>query len=301
MVCHQRFGFLNAVTLNDVRDPDFWRGLRSDLSITVAGSDQLVPTPVLTKPQIAQVREDLGREGYVQIDGFFDRDYVTRLAQGIHALRANGLLPVFGLVFDEYWNLARRAGDLLRHLLGAEYSQLPDFWSWYLDPATEEKGWGPHRDKGHVECLLPDGSPMSLTTWIPLTDVSPLNGCMYLLPAHMDPKYAEGVMPTTEEVMQGVRALPAAAGTLFIWNQRVLHWGGSSSRRARVPRVSVAFEFQRGDIPAFNKPLLTAPATLPDFSTRIQLIGKQIMQYTHMYGYDDSLVTAAKHMAEGIA
>ena len=48
---------------------------------------------------------------------------------------------------------------------------------------------------------------MSLTTWIPLTDVSPLNGCMYLLPAHMDPKYAEGVVPTTEEVMQGVRAV----------------------------------------------------------------------------------------------
>ena len=95
--------------------------------------------PFSTKPQIAQVREDLGREGYVQIDGFFDRDYVTRLAQGIHALRGNGLLPVFGLVFDEYWNLARRAGDLLRHLLGAEYSQLPDFWSWYLDPATEER------------------------------------------------------------------------------------------------------------------------------------------------------------------
>ena len=79
-----------------------------------------------------------------------------------------------------------------------------------------------------------------------------------------------------------IRALPGQPGDYFCWNQAVLHWGSASSRFAEAPRISMALEFQRSDIAAFNQPLLPPFGNI-DFPSRLWLIGKQIMQYRHMY------------------
>jgi hypothetical protein len=81
---------------------------------------------------------------------------------------------------------------------------------------------------------------------------------------------------------QNIRALPAPAGSLLAWNQAVLHWGGRASRLAEGPRSSAAFEFQRGDKAPFNRPLLD-PKKAPPFHQRLGLVGKQVLQYKHMY------------------
>jgi len=81
---------------------------------------------------------------------------------------------------------------------------------------------------------------------------------------------------------QNIRAVPATAGSMLAWNQAVLHWGGRASQLAAAPRSSAAFEFQRGDRPPFNKPLLD-PAQAPPFRQRLGLVGKQVLQYKHMY------------------
>ena len=82
--------------------------------------------------------------------------------------------------------------------------------------------------------------------------------------------------------MTSVRALPAKPGDVLCWNQAVLHWGSRTSRFAPAPRLSMALEFQRRDIPAWNTPLLDRFAN-HDFETRLKLVGKQILQYKHMY------------------
>jgi hypothetical protein len=61
-----------------------------------------------------------------------------------------------------------------------------------------------------------------------------------------------------------------------------LHWGGRASSLALGPRASAAFEFQRGNKPPFNQPLLD-PLRTPPFHERLGLIGKQVLQYQHMY------------------
>ena len=43
-------------------------------------------------------------------------------------------------------------------------------------------------DKGR-RALFEDGSPKSLTTWIPLSNATALNGCMYIVPALHDPTF----------------------------------------------------------------------------------------------------------------
>jgi SAM-dependent methyltransferase len=134
--------------------------------------------------------------------------------------------------------------------------------------------------------LDPDDSPHSLTVWLPFSEATPLNGCIYVLPAQHDERFRRRVWdgPGNDKVedLQNIRALPAQAGSLLAWNQAILHWGGRASRRAEGPRTSAAFEFQRGDKPPFNEPLLD-PQRVPSFAERLGLIGKQVLQYRHMY------------------
>ena len=118
--------------------------------------------------------------------------------------------------------------------------------------------------------------------WIPLTDATPLNSCIYLVPADRDPTYGTPEDRQWQHKHADVRALPAAAGSVLSWTQAVLHWGSSASARETLPRISVAFEFQSGQVPPMNDPL-TRPNEIPGFDQRLALIGKQILQYRHMY------------------
>jgi hypothetical protein len=129
-----------------------------------------------------------------------------------------------------------------------------------------------------------------LTCWIPLSDATPLNSCMYVVPAHLDPGYnnASGQLPSP----YAVRALPAKPGDYLIWNQAVLHWGSPSSEFGEAPRMSMALEFQRGDVSAFGAPLL-APDKAPSFAERLQLVARQILQYRDMYGFSAALTDLA--------
>lgn len=197
-------------------------------------------------------------------------------------------------MYDEYWELFFSLKGLLSFVLGSKLQMLPDFWVWYVDPVKEESGWGPHRDKT-INSLMSDGMPKSATVWVSLSDSNPLNGCMYLIPANKDSGYRDFISNSLPADFQSARALPVPAGSVLLWNQRVFHWGGRSSKYAAEPRISMAVEFQRGDIPAYNHPLI-AMSSIPPFELRLKLIGKQILQYTHMYNYSDELISLAKAM-----
>jgi len=72
----------------------------------------------------------------------------------------------------------------------------------------------------------------------------------------------------------------------------VLHWGARSSARGPGPRISIGFEFQRGDIVPFNEPLLD-PASHLNFNGCLLVIAKQILQYDHMYPLSDEMKAMA--------
>lgn len=250
---------------------------------------------------LVRLEETFRREGYFQLDRIVPGSIVGHLRRAVETMHAMGSPLAFAFLDDSFWSTMAALSAVLKKLLGLDYQQLPDFWAWRLDPQREDAGWRPHRDKG-FQALLPDGSPKSLTLWINLTDVTPLNGCMYVVPAHLDPPsaYVDKPDPRIPANMQDIRALPAPAGTVFGWNQAILHWGGRSSRRAIEPRISFACEFQRGDVPPWNQPLLD-PHNPPSFELRLALIGKQILQYRHMYGLSESMAQVASLLASTIS
>jgi ectoine hydroxylase-related dioxygenase (phytanoyl-CoA dioxygenase family) len=81
--------------------------------------------------------------------------------------------------------------------------------------------------------------------------------------------------------IQNVRALPAAPGTVLMWNQNVWHWSGHSSRRAQGPRVAMAFEMQTASVPPFQAPLIDPLSCPPPLNERLALVARQILQYRH--------------------
>ena len=89
--------------------------------------------------------------------------------------------------------------------------------------------------------------------------------------------------------------MPTPAGSILIFNEMIYHWGSRSSKYTKGPMLSLAYEFQRGDVKPYNKPLLVME-TLPSFEFRWKLIGKQILQYKHMYSYPEDMLEIANQI-----
>jgi hypothetical protein len=213
-----------------------------------------------------------------------------------------GWLPTFAFALDQLWLAGRAAGvhAQVGTALGEGHRQIPDFWAYHIPVSGQAHGYRPHREsKGPL--LRPDGSPVSLTVWIPLNDATLDNGCMYVVPQQLDvvpPLTAAqqrlyGQDGLHNALLHRARALPTPAGHALSWNHHIRHWGSYSSPRATHPRMSMAFEYLRGDVtPGIHEhcqfleerrarpPLVFDPAgPLPTFGQRLYLIGRQIMRY----------------------
>jgi len=268
----------------ELTKPEFWRAFAPRLHVEALQPDRL------TAPgqSLERLSQRMRKDGY-----FEDRDprlevAAAAIAPAVRRCVASGLPPVFVWVYDEPWEYFRWLRPVIQHFLGPDYRLLPSFWAWHVDPQRRESGWRPHRDNSRG--VAADGTLISLTCWIPISDANPLNSCMYLLPAHMDPQLSPSASPHTAAL--AARALPAKPGDYLIWNQVVLHWGSQSSEFADSPRMSLALEFQRAGTPPFREPLLD-PETPPPFKQRVRLIAMQIQQFTHMYGWSDDIIRLA--------
>lgn len=267
--------------------PEWWLNLAPHLSIANR-SKGTIDTPTVAENLVTTLQTVLDREGYLHLPKTQDPQHIANLGKAVDLLVRQGLPPVFLFVYDEAWFAFYRLHHVVHAALGATYLVLPDFWAWFVDPRNGGAGWRPHRDKGH-RALFIDRRPRSLTVWIPITAATPLNGCMYLVPAHRDPTY--GTMDDQNYLFEypDIRALPGQSGDSFIWNQAVLHWGARSSEMGKEPRISMALEFQRADVEPFNTPFFQ-PLTLLSFEQRLALISKQIYQYRHMYNVSAAML-----------
>ncbi|UZK67205.1 phytanoyl-CoA dioxygenase family protein [Sphingomonas sp. M1-B02] len=287
----------------DIGSEAFWRAHFPNLHI-----GQLLSQELREKTLDAPPRNSLALNvERMKVDGYFqDRDdTVARLApilgDAVRTCNRIDIPPAFIFLFDEAWECFYALHQHLTPFLG-DYQILPDFWAWHVDPKASESGWSPHRDKGYG-ALDVNGNPLSLTVWIPLSEATPLSSCMYVLPKSRDPVYGTPEDKNWKIDYPSIRALPGKPGDFFCWDQAVLHWGSASSPFANGPRISMALEFQRTDAAPFNKPLLPAFCNL-DFKSRLWLVGKQIMQYRHMYKVRpefEALATSLLKVGQGTA
>ncbi len=273
-------------------DPVRWRALLPGLHIEQLPAD----APVLAVDEALRTAllGGLLAEGYYQHGPLVPATRTAPLAEAVLALRAAGLPLELAFAFDEFWQVSSWFRPLLETVLGPGFRQLPALTIWCVDGPLDA-GWKPHRDRR--DALLPSGMPGALSVWLPLTEATPLNGCIYVLPAHLDPHYGTGEVH--EQMLlaaQDVRALPSPAGAFLCWNHELLHWGGRSSSRAAGPRISIGLEYQRGDLPPFRAPLID-PLAAPPLAHRLGLIGDSILVYDSMRPTSDEHLELARQLS----
>lgn len=282
----------NEIIKEQLLSKEFWRNHNPDLHICDEQFLQNQKPIRIKKDKKGFVKKQIDIEGYVDLGKLRWDLPIEKMANCAKNLNKNEILPVFSLVYDEFWELLNKLDFYFQAVFCSDYEILPCFWVWVVDPSKGESGWKPHRDKG-LNSLFPDNRPKSLTVWIPLTEATPLNGCIYILPMHLDGELQGEKKKITN--LSHIRALPAKAGNALLWNQFVFHWGAQTSPRAKRSRVSVAFEVQRSDVPRF-KPKLLKPLKNHSLDTRVKLICKQILQYTHMYDLAEQFKDVAQEI-----
>jgi ectoine hydroxylase-related dioxygenase (phytanoyl-CoA dioxygenase family) len=172
--------------------------------------------------------------------------------------------------------------NALQPVLGPDFQLVPDEYQAYYIPVTDRAaGTPPHRDSLRTATSIePDGTPTLVNVWIPLTDATTLNSCMYVLPAQVDPHYphrggtmSPGKIELRTSDLPNIRALPAAAGSVLCWSTHLVHWGARSSANATQPRISFAVYYQSRSVPPYHEVTRDIPSAL-SLSDRLSLIEK---------------------------
>ncbi len=282
--------------VQEISNPDYWRRREPSFHIGDEAFWRGVNHYQPGNEEAAVIDGRVRKEGYFRLRHDFGLD-LDAMAGAIGRLVADGVPPVFAFVYDEFWALFRALDSVYAGILGP-YGLLPDFWVWHVDASQGDAGWKPHRDKGRLS-LRSDGSPLSLSTWIPLTDATPLNSCMYVVPADRDPTYGTEREKEWLFDLPSIRALPAKPGDVMMWTQALMHWGSRGSSSETAPRISVSLEVQASETTPFNRPFLPSGQLVP-FSLRMHLIGKQMLQYRQMYRLDPAFEPLAQELAAGL-
>lgn len=265
--------------LHEVQDPDFWRALNPELTISDFPFARPKVRPAATAALAARCREQITTDGYLATPPVIPADELARLANGILRVVDAGLPSTLAAVYDEYYNIFDGLAPIFAPLLGDDYIMLTQgVWAFHVPAGDDGRmlwtAGSPHRDR-----MAPDARTMAhdvpsvLTLWIPLTDVTTDHSCIYVVPAPFDEDFytPERKVDESKIRLQDIRALPAKAGSVLGWSSHLIHWGSRSSRFVDTPRLAVTMYFQRRDVPLWH-PFHLQPDTPVTFSDRLMWI-----------------------------
>jgi hypothetical protein len=269
-----------------MEDLNFWKTLCPELTISekvkyIAPNNDIRTDNLNTK---------LVTEGYFHETFPASKDLpLNDMASCIQRLKDRDMPPVWCFIYDEFWELTAKADAYIKSALGSNYKKLPEMWAWHIDPAKQESGWRPHRDRD-LDSINQDLTPKSISIWIPLTDATVDNSCIYMLPICDDSSYLDrNHMELDSKKKDNHKAIPleTKAGEMLGWTQQVLHWGSESKNITAPPRMSVSVEFvstneEEGVTDYYRTPWMD-PFLIPTLQEKINMIETQIKQYYHMW------------------
>ncbi len=246
--------------LHEVRDPDFWRALNPELTISDFPLAARRARPAATSDIATQCRAQVIADGYFVTPPLIPADELARLVTGIERVVAAGFPSALAAVYDEYFNIFSGLDAVCAPLFGDDYVMITQgLWAFYVpsgdDGRTLWTAGAPHRDRMAPDArTLAHDVPSIMTIWIPLEDVTPDQSCLYVVPAPFDPDFytAERNVHGERIRLQDIRCLPARAGSVLGWSSHLIHWGSRASQFAERPRVSVTMYFQRRDVPLWH-------------------------------------------------
>lgn len=266
--------------LTKAMDVDYWRHLCPALALGSSSWSDVTEECPLDSGEVARLGEKLGSEGYFHTRKIFSPALIQKMRACVEQLRSQNWPLVFSFVFDEFWAILRTASveRVVSGFLGSGCKQNSAVWTYWVSTQKGSAGWTPHTDGSEAQ---------RLSVWLPLTDATLDNGCMYVIPRNLLPdslpadytKWGTVSKAELSHLLQCSRALPAEAGCLLGWDNSLIHWGSVSSG-SPVPRISIAAEYlgTRAKVTSYDRPLLDA-TSLPTFEQRLYIIGKNLADY----------------------
>ncbi len=314
-------------------DPNTWTAICHKLSIAsnadskIGSADRVIQSDGANLPaKHKRRRERLIRNGYALVDDTFN---VGLVREGIEALHNKKIPATFVLLFDETWQLARQSKKVLEKASHEKNIFNYDLLAWYIPPGSP--GFSPHRDRqpenSSVTFHSDDQQAKFITNWIALSDATPENSCLYVIPKPYDPGYTTGDMDSvddegendgsgssdplhralsTKESFQHIRCLPRKAGESVLFTHRIIHWGSQGdpldeddqneighSETTVSPRIAISFV---ASDPDYEAPLLVnhtkyfSNDRFPPLHIRLLLVCAQLLIYYQRFELDKSVI-----------
>src|SRR5437867_2041718 len=161
--------------------PAYWQRLMPSFSIDGEGPCEAMETATMDDGCLDKTLGGMAEDGFFQTEPILAEHMIRRMRECVDVLRRAHWPPVFAFVYDEFWRVTRGPSlvRLLSRVLGPGYRKTPKIWTFHIARGRGGGGWPPHRDGRN--------RPKRLSIWIPLTDATLENGCMYVLPKHLVP------------------------------------------------------------------------------------------------------------------
>lgn len=266
-------------------DVEFWREFGAPIGLHCEELAALGGEMTHSKEITANLRDNLDRGGFLlpttdhESERCENGDLCARLCKGLRKLKAAGFAPAFIYIFDEAWIAIERQWRLLGAVLTSDCDGDGDVTTTVLEPSmgahvlsrpvaphgAAEDGVAsscttelqrhtfiggsfskPHRDHSSNECFDDDGRPTLLSLWLPVTDVTTDNGCMFVIPRESDPllhrpEHPRHLAPHKGlDVGAAIALAPTCRGCGLAWHGSLVHWGGQCASFAEAePRAAL--------------------------------------------------------------
>lgn len=258
---------------------EFWRELNPGLSISEHPFQVANLPPQPSSALLDEYRERMLEEAYFQTEPCLPADMLAAMRKAIESVKEAGLPAMFAFVYDIFYQGLTHFDGAFRAALGDNYRLVPNFAVYYIEATDQGKGFAPHRDAEYPNTIDAKGMPTVMTVWITITEANPLNSCLYIVPKHRDPQYADSIsdLSVTADAFawEDVRALPTPPGVMSCWSQYLFHWGSRASRRAREPRITYAVYLQSGEVEPVEQQTVAVPGVL-GFRERLSMICRSL-------------------------
>jgi len=232
-------------------------------------------------------KKQLNRRGFCLVDEELPSGLIGKLRKGVEDLAKQNLPASCIILFDECWQLAQCSESILKGAGTVASHFHHDILAWYIDGA----GFSPHRDRQPDDVkssFSNEGDAKFVTHWIALTDATPTNSCLYMIPRQHDPGYIDGdkededalqVALPDKYAYQHIQAIPRESGQSVLFTHRVIHWGSAQDEGCKEARI--ALSFVQAD-PSFEKPYVNTKyfeSMCPPFRIRLLLLCSQLLIY----------------------
>ncbi|MFT5007124.1 MAG: hypothetical protein ACI861_002051 [Paracoccaceae bacterium] len=251
------------------QSPEFWRRLAPELTISDAQPLSLIRR---TSAQSNREKMRLVNDGFLRVKQPGFRSEMSQISGAMERIVNAGLPAAFIGVYDEVWSIIAQMNNVLDGIFDGKSQMVPDFWASHtVSNASLAAG---RRRAGNG--VYSDGTPKNVTVWVPVTDATPDNGCVYVVPAGQDRNYGKPNPERADASLSGIRALAANAGDALIWTGETYNWQARPDRYGEDgPLMSLTWEFQCSKSKPLEGMLIDSFPYVP-FETRLALLARQM-------------------------